>query len=78
MDREWKLGEDIHELDNLLDGFTFDCVITALYCGEKVIDEAAVNRVVKDILDSQIQDMRFLIENNMHEIIKRAKRERSE
>jgi len=76
MDREWKLGVDLHETDSLLDGFTFESVITALYCGEPVIDESAVKRVVNDILKSQMQDLNCLLENNMNEIIKRAKKGR--
>jgi len=76
MEREWKLGTDIDEYDDLLGGFTFESVITALYCGERVINEAAVNRVVKDILTSQMQDLDFLLKKNIDEIIKRAKRGR--
>jgi len=76
MDRTWKLGVDLAGYDNLLDGFTFGTVITALHCGEKVIDEKAVRKVVKEILDSQLQDLDFLIENNMDKIIAQAKKGR--
>ena len=76
MDKAWKLGIDLNECDNLLDGFSFEAVITALHHGEKVINKAAVRRVVKDILESQLQDLNCLLENNMSEIIKRAKKGR--
>jgi len=73
MDRQWKLGEDMHETDNILDGITFDDVILALHSGERVIDEKAVKRVVQDIMESQMQDFEYILNNNMNEIIKRAK-----
>lgn len=76
MDRQWKLGEDMHETDNILDGITFDDVILALHSGERVIDEKAVRRVVQEILESQMQDFEHILNKNMSEIIKRAKRGR--
>ena len=76
MEKVWKLGIDLNECDNLLDGFTFEQVITALYCGEKIIDKKSVKRVIKEILESQLQDLNCLLENNMNEIIKRAKKGR--
>lgn len=76
MDRQWKLGEDMYETDNILDGITFDHVILALHCGERVIDEKAVRRVVKEILEIQMQDFEYILNNNIDEIIARAKRGR--
>ena len=76
MDRQWKLGEDMHETDNILDGITFDDVILALHSGERVIDEKAVRRVVKEILEIQMQDFEYILNNNINEIIARAKRGR--
>lgn len=76
MERQWKLGEDMHETDNILDGVTFDDVILALHSGERVIDEKAVRRVVKEILESQMQDFEYILNNNIDEIIARAKRGR--
>lgn len=76
MDRQWKLGEDMHETDNILDGITFDDVILALHNGERVIDEKAVRRVVKEILESQMQDFEYILNKNINEIIARAKRGR--
>lgn len=76
MERQWKLGEDMHETDNMLDGITFDDVILALHSGERVIDERAVRRVVQDILESQMQVFEYILNKNIDEIIKRAKRGR--
>ena len=73
MDRQWKLGVNHCKHDNLLDGFTFDDVITALQCNEPVIDEAAVRRTVKNMLELRMQDLEFLLKNNMKQIIKEAK-----
>ena len=73
MDRQWKLGEDMYETDNILDGITFDDVILALHSGERIIDEKAVRRVVKEILEIQMQDFEYILNNNIKEIIARAK-----
>ena len=70
---EWKLDVDLNEQDNLLDGITFEQVILDLYAGERVIDENAVKKVVKRILDDRLESMNFLLKNNMDEIIKKAK-----
>ena len=72
-ERAWKLGDDVLEGDSVLDGFSFEDLATALYSNEPVIDEAAVRKTVKDIFDRQVEDMNFLIENNMEEIIHLAK-----
>ena len=74
MDRQWKLGVDLHEMDNLFDGFTFDTVITALRCNERIVDKNALIKVVNEILATQRQDLFFLLKNNTDEIIRRAKK----
>ena len=73
MDKQLKLGEDVHEQDNLLDNITFADVILAVRCNEKVVDEKAVRRVVKQILETAMQDFNFLLDNNMDVIIKAVK-----
>lgn len=73
MDREWKLGDDLHEQDNLLDGFTFDDLITALHCNEPVVNATVVKRTVKEILEQHLEDLNYLIDNNMDEIIQRSR-----
>ena len=71
-DRQWKLNEDMHRNDAIFDEITFRDIIDALHSGERVLDEKAVHRVVKDILDGRMQDFKFLIENNISEIIAEA------
>jgi uncharacterized protein YqgV (UPF0045/DUF77 family) len=78
MEREYKLGKDLNETDSLLDGFTFEDVITAVRCGEEIINSATVRRVVSDILENQKQDLHSLLRANMSEIIKRAKKGREQ
>lgn len=72
MERKWKLGIDLGTYDNLLDGFTFDDLILAVRCNNKVVDAAAVMKEAQRILDQRLEDMHFLIENNMMEIIEEA------
>jgi len=76
MGREWELGKDVHEQDNLLDGLTFDCLIVAVSCNCKVIDEDSVRQTVKEMFDANAQDMNDLLDKNIGEIIKRAKKGR--
>ena len=72
MYRQWKLGEDMHPNDNIFDPITFEQIITALHCNERVINENAVWGVVREIIDSRLQDFHYLIENNINEIIAEA------
>ena len=76
MERQWKLGEDMHNNDNIFDPITFEQVITALHCNERIIDEHAVRKVVRDMMASRMQDFHYLITNNMQEIIAEAKKGR--
>ena len=71
-EHKWKLGEDMHQSDTILDPITFEQIITALHCNEKVLDSKAVRRVAKEILDSRLEDFYFLILNNENEIIAEA------
>lgn len=75
-DRQWKLNEDMHPQDYILDPVTFQQVIDALHCNEKTINENAVWGVVREIIDSRLQDFYFLIGNNINEIIAEAKKGR--
>ena len=70
--RSWKLGVDLNNGDNLLDPITFDDVITALQCNEKVISEGTARKVVNEILESNITNFKELLEANIAEIVKRA------
>ena len=77
IERQWKLGEDLHEDDAIFDQITFNDIILALHCGERVIDEKAVIRVANRIIDERLQDFQYLIRNNMNEIIAEAKKGRN-
>ncbi len=72
MERKWKLGEDLSTCDSLLDGFTFDDLITAVHSNCQVITPESIRKELKEMLDIQMQDMEYLIKNNMDEIIAAA------
>ena len=72
MDRNWQLGDDLSEHDNLLDEFTFQDLITAVRCNCPVVDFKAIERCVHDIIDGRLEDMWFLVENNAVEIAEEA------
>lgn len=55
--------------DSILDGITIDDVITATLSNEKVITEATVTKVFNEILSTQIEDARFMLERHMQDII---------
>ncbi|MFI3279631.1 MAG: hypothetical protein R3Y55_03800 [Rikenellaceae bacterium] len=73
MERQWKLGVDVHPEENILDGMTFNSFILAL-SQRPDIDEKAVQAVKENLLEIILEDMEFLISNNMAEIIRRAKK----
>lgn len=65
----WKLGKDMLTSDTILDPVTFDDLILALKCNYAYIDETAVRTQMKEILDQRLEDVKYLIENNIDEII---------
>ena len=65
----WKLGKDMHPKDNILDGITFDDLITAVYCNCNEVNEFTVTNTAKEILKERSEDYMFLLKNNVHEII---------
>lgn len=66
---EWKLGKDLLTSDTILDLVTFDDLILALKCNYAYIGETAVRTQMKEILDQRLEDVKYLIENNIDEII---------
>ena len=76
IERQWKLGEDLHPTDNILDPITFEQIITALHCNERLIDHMAVRNTINNIIDIRMQDLDYLIDNNINEIIAEAKKGR--
>lgn len=75
-DRKWKLGEDLSTCDNLLDGMTFDDLILAVHCNCRDITPNAVRKELMEILSSRKQDMIYLLEMNMDEIMAEARKGR--
>ena len=75
-DRKWKLGEDLSTCDNLLDGMTFDDLILAVHCNCRAITPAAVRKELMEIFASRKQDMIYLLEMNMDEIMAEARKGR--
>lgn len=77
IERQWKLGDDMHRDDAIFDEITFRHIIDALHCNERVVNENAVWGVVREMLDSRMQDFEYLIKNNMNEIIAEAMKGRN-
>lgn len=76
LERQWKLGDDLSICDNLLDGLTFDDLILAVHCNCRSITPAAVRSELKEMLASRKQDLEFLLERNMKEIMAEARKGR--
>lgn len=71
----WKLGKDMIPSDTILDPVTFDDLILALKCNFEHINEQAVTYQIGEILQQRLEDVKYLVENNMDEIIAIAKDE---
>lgn len=78
MERNWKLGDDLATSDSLLDGITFDDLILAVHCNCRRITPDAVKHELKDMMESRMEDLNYLLEHNMSEIIAEAKKGRGE
>lgn len=75
---KWKLGEDLSQQDNLLDGFTFDDLILAVHCNCRCITPEEVRKTAKEITDIRMVDFEYLLKNNMDEIMEQAMRGRGQ
>ena len=65
----WKLGKDMIPSDTILDPVTFDDLILALTCNCKCITKGAVIAQATAIISQRLEDWKYLIENNIDEII---------
>lgn len=74
IERQWKLGVDMHPNDYIFDPITLNDIILAVHCNEQVLNENAVRRVAKEILESRMIDFEYILENNIYEIIEVLKR----
>ena len=72
MERNWLLGDDLAACDNLLDGITFDDIITQVHCNCRNITPDAIRKEVDDLLKLRIADMRELLERNIDTIMTEA------
>lgn len=72
MEREWKLGADLFSEDSLLDGLTFDDLILAVHCNCRTVTPAGVRKQLQEMLAGRLQDMNYLLENNMDAIMASA------
>lgn len=72
MEREWKLGADLFSEDSLLDGLTFDDLILAVHCNCRTVTPAGVRKQLQEMLAGRLQDMNYLLENNMGAIMAAA------
>lgn len=66
---DWKLGKDMIPSDTILDPVTFDDLILALKCNCEYITPDAVIVQATQIINQRLEDWKYLIENNMEEII---------
>ena len=65
----WKLGKDMIPSDTILDPVTFYDLILALKCNCEHITPDAVIIQATEILNQRLEDWKYLIENNIDEII---------
>ena len=72
IERQWKLGEDMHPNDYIFDPITLKDIILAAHCNERVLDENAIRRVAKEIIENRMIDFEYILENNINEIIAEA------
>ena len=77
IEKQWKLNEDMHKSDCIFDPIAFEDIILAAQCNERVLDEKAIKRVAREILESRLEDFEYLIQNNINEIIAEAKKGRN-
>lgn len=71
----WKLGKDLLTSDTILDPVTFDDLILALKCNCEHITPDAVIVQATEIINQRLEDWKYLIENNIDEIIALARDE---
>ena len=65
-------------MDDLLDGFTHDDLVTAILSNESEINEQTIKKVFNEILQAQLADAKALLKVNMQEVLKICKENREE
>lgn len=76
-EKQWKLNEDMHKSDCIFDPITFEDIILAAHCNERMLDENVIKRVAKEILENRMIDFEYILENNINEIIAEAAKGRN-
>lgn len=75
-DRQWRLGDDLTQEDNLMDAITFGDIILQAHCNCRNIDRTAVTAEAYLLLSMRIQDMEELLERNIDKICDEARKGR--
>ena len=78
MEREWLLGEDLALEDNLLDPISFQDLVLQVHCNCRKITPMAVEKELRETLNSRFADMQYLIERNIDRIMAEAMKGRGE
>jgi hypothetical protein len=63
-----------HGKDNILNGFTFEELETTVKANEKTLDEKAVRKVFKELLDDEIESAQKELDMNIKQIVKNIKK----
>jgi len=72
MEREYKLGKDLHMKDALMSGFTFEDLVVTLQSNEPDINDGIVRKVANEMVAAALYDFNYLMEINMGVIIDRV------
>lgn len=75
-DKNWKLGDDLSVHDSLLDGIDISDLVLALH-HTSTVNRKTAKECLTDMLESRLQDMYYIFEKNMDEIIAEAMKGRS-
>lgn len=78
MEREWLLGEDLGLEDNLFDPISFQDLVLQVHCNCRKITPMAVEKELRETLNSRLADMQYLFEKNIDRIMAEAMKGRGE
>ena len=67
-----------HVLDDLLGGFTYDDLVTAVLSNESVITEQTIKKVFNEMLQAQLTDAKAIFKANLQEVLKTCKENRED
>jgi hypothetical protein len=70
------LNNHISFHDSILDGITYNDLITTIQSNEKEINEQTVQKVFSEILNSQLEDAKNLLKENMSRIVELSRKKR--